>query len=148
MDAQRFLEDYHTYNPADVDTLLDAAERYADKIRKMGSPEVKNFASAAVIFALLIGGAIAVMILAGTDFSNFLPMLAKDTVPAAVPAAVPEAVPAAIDSTVTEPIVEEVVEEIVGVPEPEVVVEEEPEVVVEKIDESISKTPQLWVKAD
>lgn len=152
MDAQRFLEDYHTYNPADVDTLLDAAERYADKIRKMGSPEVKNFASAAVIFALLIGGAIAVMILAGTDFSNFLPMLAKDTVPAAVPAAVPEAVPAAIDSTVTEPItdevVEEVVEEIVGVPEPEVVVEEEPEVVVEKIDESISKTPQLWKKAD
>lgn len=70
MDAQRFLEDYHTYNPADVDTLLDAAERYADKIRKMGSPEVKNFASAAVIFAVLIGGAIAVMILAGSDLER------------------------------------------------------------------------------
>ena len=143
MDAQRFLEDYHTYNPADVDTLLDAAERYADKIRKMGSPEVKNFASAAVIFALLIGGAIAVMILAGTDFSNFLPFLAKDTA-----ATVPAAVPAAIDPTVAEPIVEEVVEEIVGVPEPIVEEEVEPEVVVEQIDESISKTPQLWKKAD
>lgn len=154
MDAQRFLEDYHTYNPADVDTLLDAAERYADKIRKMGSPEVKNFASAAVIFALLIGGAIAVMILAGTDFSNFLPMLAKDTA-ATVPSAVPAAVPAAIDATVAEPIVEEaveeveeVVEEIVGVPEPIVEEEVEPEVIVEQIDESISKTPQLWTKAD
>ena len=140
MDAQRFLEDYHTYNPADVDTLLDAAERYADKIRKMGSPEVKNFASAAVIFAVLIGGAIAVMILAGSDLGTFLPFLAKD-----VPAA---AVPAAVDPTVVEPIVEEVKNEIVGVPQTEVIVEEEPVVEVEKIDESISKTPQLWVKAD
>jgi hypothetical protein len=34
------------------------------------------------------------------------------------------------------------------VPEPEVIVEEEPEVIVEKIDESVSKTPQLWKKAD
>jgi len=44
--------------------------------------------------------------------------------------------------------VEEVKNEIVGVPQTEVIVEEEPVVEVEKIDESISKTPQLWVKAD
>lgn len=148
MDAQRFLEDYHTYNPADVDTLLDAAERYADKIRKMGSPEVKNFASAAVIFALLIGGAIAVMILAGTDFSNFLPFLAKDTAEVVAPAVTAPIV----EPTVIEEAVEEVIEEveIVGVTEPEVIEEviEEPEVVVEQIEESVSKTPQLWKKAD
>jgi len=146
MDAQRFLEDYHTYNPADVDTLLDAAERYADKIRKMGSPEVKNFASAAVIFAVLIGGAIAVMILAGSDLSNFLPFLAKDA---------PEVVAPAVTAPIVEPtVVEEVIEEearqIVGVTEAEVIEEviEEPEVVVEQIEESVSKTPQLWTKAD
>ena len=145
MDAQRFLEDYHTYNPADVDTLLDAAERYADKIRKMGSPEVKNFASAAVIFAVLIGGAIAVMILAGSDLGTFLPFLAKDVPEVVATTAIPD--PIIVEPTAVETAPEET-QTIVGVVEPEVVVDEEPVVEVEKIDESISNTPQLWVKAD
>ena len=145
MDAQRFLEDYHTYNPADVDTLLDAAERYADKIRKMGSPEVKNFASAAVIFAVLIGGAIAVMILAGSDLGTFIPFLATPEPIVATPAVTP-----IVETAIAEPVVEEAVEEIaiVGVVEPEIIPEVEPVVEVEKIEEEVSKTPQLWVKAD
>jgi len=143
MDAQRFLEDYHTYNPADVDTLLDAAERYADKIRKMGSPEVKNFASAAVIFAVLIGGAIAVMILAGSDLGTFLPFLAKD----APVAAAPVVADVVTTPTVVDTVVEEATE-IVGTLQPEPIESIEETVVVKQIDNSTSKVPQLWVKAD
>ena len=135
MDAQKFLEDYHTYNPADLDTLLDASERYADKIRKMGSPEVKNFVSAAVIFAVLIGGAIAVMILAGTDFSNFLPFLAKEEVVPVVAEVIP----------VPEVPLEGTVEEDTGV-----IIEEEEDtgVIIEEIAPTTSGTPKLWVQAD
>ena len=133
----------HGTNPADVDTLLDAAERYADKIRKMGSPEVKNFASAAVIFAVLIGGAIAVMILAGSDLGTFLPFLAKD----APVAAAPVVADVVTTPTVVDTVVEEATE-IVGTLQPEPIESIEETVVVKQIDNSTSKVPQLWVKAD
>ena len=106
----------------------------------MGSPEVKNFASAAVIFAVLIGGAIAVMILAGTDFSNFLPFLAKE-----------EVIPPVVESTA--PVVESAAEEVIvgteekieGMLEP--ITEEVEEKVVEKVENTYTGTPQLWKKA-
>jgi len=71
--AHRFLDDYHTYSPAEVDVFIDRAERLGTKMTKMGSPEVKNNLKAGLVFAIIVGGAIALMVLGSSDFGNFLP---------------------------------------------------------------------------
>lgn len=78
-DAAMFLDDFHTYSPADVDTFIDRAEMLGGKMRKMGSTEVKNYTSAALIFAVIVGGAIALMVLSSSDMTNILPNLGINT---------------------------------------------------------------------
>ena len=73
VNAHRFLDDYHTYSPAEVDVFIDRAERLGSKMTKMGSPEVKNHMQAGLVFAVIVGGAIALMVLGSSDFGNFLP---------------------------------------------------------------------------
>ena len=73
VNAHRFLDDYHTYSPAEVDVFIDRAERLGSKMTKMGSPEVKNHMQAGLVFAIIVGGAIALMVLGSSDFGNFLP---------------------------------------------------------------------------
>ena len=75
VNAHRFLDDYHTYSPAEVDVFIDRAERLGSKMTKMGSPEVKNHMQAGLVFAIIVGGAIALMVLGSSDFGNFLPSL-------------------------------------------------------------------------
>lgn len=85
--AQLFVDDYHTYSPAEVDVLIDRAEMIGEKMKKRGSPEVKNFVNAALVFALIVGGAIALMVLSSSDLSNLLPFLDKEVVETAPVAA-------------------------------------------------------------
>ena len=73
VNAHRFLDDYHTYSPAEVDVFIDRAERLGSKMTKMGSPEVKNHMQAGLVFAIIVGGAIALMVLGSSDLGNFLP---------------------------------------------------------------------------
>jgi len=90
--AHRFLDDYHTYSPAEVDVFIDRAERLGTKMTKMGSPEVKNNMKAGLVFAIIVGGAIALMVLGSSDFGNFLPSLDSSN-PASSIGILPEQVP-------------------------------------------------------
>ena len=73
MNAQRFLNDYHTYSPSEVDVFIDRAESLGGKMRKLGSPEIKNTIKAGMIFAIIVGGALAVLIITSINFENVIP---------------------------------------------------------------------------
>ena len=110
--AHRFLDDYHTYSPAEVDVFIDRAERLGTKMTKMGSPEVKNHMQAGLVFAIIVGGAIALMDIGSSDFGNFLPSLDSSN-PASSIGILPEQVKeppveeTPIDETETEPLDDE-----------------------------------------
>jgi len=70
LSVERFLEDFHTYSPSEVDGFIDRAERLGKKIASLSSPTVKQWIPASIIFALLVGGAIAFMVVMQTDISN------------------------------------------------------------------------------
>lgn len=70
LSVERFLESFHTYSPSDVDGFIDRAERLGKKISALSSPTVKNWIPASLVFAILVGGAIAVMVLSTIDTSN------------------------------------------------------------------------------
>ena len=108
--AHRFLDDYHTYSPAEVDVFIDRAEKLGSKMQKMGSPEVKNHMQAGLVFAIIVGGAIALMVLGSSDFGNFLPSLQPEKpdisfLPEQVKPPPVEEVP--IDEPVSEPVQDE-----------------------------------------
>ena len=85
LSVERFLQDFHTYSPSEVDGFIDRAERLGKKISSLSSPTVKNWIPASLVFSILVGGAIAVMVLTQIDTSNlpisFPGMDVADTLP-------------------------------------------------------------------
>ena len=122
LSVERFLQDFHTYSPSDVDGFIDRAERLGKKISALSSPTVKNWIPASLVFAILVGGAIAVMVLTQIDTSNL---------PISLPGMnVSETLPEVTDPT---PAPEE---------EPSPVIEGED--VVEDVSEESADEPLVW----
>lgn len=71
MELEKIIEDFHTYEPAIVDAFIDRAEKIGEKIKKMGTPVVKNFMPILYIFLIMIAAIILGAAFSGMDFSNF-----------------------------------------------------------------------------
>jgi hypothetical protein len=79
LNVQMFLDDFGGYNPEQLASFVDRLRRDEKGLRNMTSTPVKNWIPAGVIMALLIGGAIAFMIVLqstgqiGDMFSGMMP---------------------------------------------------------------------------
>lgn len=69
-ELEKIIEDFHTYEPSIVDAFIDRGEKIGEKIKKMGTPVVKNFMPIMYIFLLIIGAIIAGVAFSNMDFSN------------------------------------------------------------------------------
>jgi len=79
VNAQKYLDDFGTYDPSLVDSFIDRADGLGKKIEKMGSPEVKNFGNLAIILPIIFGVMIVAIILGSADFNNMGQL--KDLIP-------------------------------------------------------------------
>lgn len=79
INAQKYLDDFGTYDPSLVDSFIDRADGLGKKIEKMGSPEVKNFGNLAIILPVIFGVMIVAIILGSADFTNMDQI--KDLIP-------------------------------------------------------------------
>lgn len=70
LELEKIIEDYHTYEPAIVDAFIDRCEKVGDKIKKMGTPVVKNITPYLYIFLIIIGAIIAGVAFQNMDFSQ------------------------------------------------------------------------------
>ena len=68
--AEKFLDDYHTYDPARISAFIDRAESIGEKIRKMGTPDVKNLVPIKYIFMVIFGVVIVAAVVGSMDFEN------------------------------------------------------------------------------
>ncbi|MEO9308977.1 MAG: hypothetical protein ABI337_01625 [Nitrososphaera sp.] len=76
MELEKVIEDFHTYEPAIVDAFIDRAEKIGEKIKKMGTPVVRNFMPVMYIFLIMIAAIVLGAAFSNMDFSNFkLPKL-------------------------------------------------------------------------
>lgn len=79
LNVQMFLDDFGGYNPEQLASFVDRLKRDEKGLRNMTSTPVKSWMPAGVIMALLIGGAIAFMIVLqstgqiGDMFSGMMP---------------------------------------------------------------------------
>lgn len=72
MGVQKFIDDISNVDPNEIDSFIGRAERLGKKIQKMISPPVRNVTSAALVFALIVGGAFAVLIVSQADLGNLI----------------------------------------------------------------------------
>ena len=72
INAQKYLDDFGTYDPSLVDSFIDRADGLGKKIEKMGSPQVKNFGNLAIILPLIFGFMIVAIILDSEPRLRFL----------------------------------------------------------------------------
>jgi hypothetical protein len=63
LNVQMFLDDFGGYNPEQMASFLDRLRRDEKGLKQMTSIPIKSWIPASLVMALLIGGAIAVMIL-------------------------------------------------------------------------------------
>lgn len=70
MELEKVLDDFHSYEPSVVDAFIDRAEKIGDKIKKMGTPTIKNFMPFMYIFLILIVAIVLGVVFQGLDFSN------------------------------------------------------------------------------
>lgn len=69
--VERWFDAFHSYDPAMVDAFIDRGERIGDKIKKMGSPVVKNMTPILYIAIIIIIAVVVTAIVAQTDMSQF-----------------------------------------------------------------------------
>ena len=63
LNAQMFLDDFGGYNPEQMASFLDRLRRDEKGLKQMTSIPIKSWIPASLVMALLIGGAIAVVVL-------------------------------------------------------------------------------------
>lgn len=75
MTSERYLEYFHAYDPAKVAAFIDRAEAIGDKIKKMGTPAIKNLLPMSYIVMMVFGAIIVGAVFSGLDFENLESMV-------------------------------------------------------------------------